>query len=102
MVFCICFYCLKTEIKNFFDIELPKYLANKFFVGYELQILRKENMKSKESPTAFRKDMDEIFLTIHHEQSTSLVPQSLMKTCHKKDWFLFFFRRLIRNYVAWL
>ncbi len=39
--------------------------APKFFVAYELQILRIEGMKPIESPSAFWKNMDKVFPTGH-------------------------------------
>ena len=54
-------------------------------------------MKPIESPTAFSKIIDKVFPTRYREPSTSLVSQSLLKTCCKmvqekelkpvQDWF---------------
>ncbi len=89
--------------KNFQDAEHPI-----FFVAHELQTLRIESMKPIESPLAFWKNMDKVFLTRHREQLIELVPQSLLETSCKMDWFRFIFWlillviRSLPTLYAWL
>ncbi len=56
-------------------------------------------MKHIEGPSAFLKNMDKVFPTGHHEQSIGVVPQSLLETCCKMDWFQLIFS-LLEAYFA--
>ena len=74
-------------------------LSTQFFFASGLKTLGIESMKPIESPSAFWKNMDKVFLTGHQEQPMGLVPQSLFEICCKMDWFQLIFR-ILEAYFA--
>ena len=89
----------KRRSRHFFDREFSGHCTPKFFVAHGLQTLKIEGMKPIESHSGFWKNMDKVFPTGHQEQSIGLVPQSLLETCCKMDWFWLIFR-LLEVYFA--
>ncbi len=62
------------EIEKIFYGKFSGRRAPNFFVAYRLQTLRIECMKLVESPTAFWKNMDNIFFLLGTDSNDGLVP----------------------------